>query len=101
MPALSSSRAVPPVETISTPRSARPRANSTRPRLSETVRSARRTRTSPGCATSIGPWSVVAIGAFLHDHLARVLGVDSHPALGYEPHRARKQPVLDLVDPFL
>ena len=41
--------AVPPVETISTPSSARPRAKSTMPRLSETDSSARRTRTSPGC----------------------------------------------------
>src|SRR5579862_1771046 len=47
-PADASSRAVPPVETSSTPSSARPRANSTMPRLSETESSARRTRTSPG-----------------------------------------------------
>ena len=41
-------RAVPPVETSSTPSSARPRAKSTIPRLSETDSSARRIRTAPG-----------------------------------------------------
>ena len=44
MPASASSRAVPPVETISIPSSASPRANSTIPVLSETDSSARRTR---------------------------------------------------------
>src|SRR5688572_11970196 len=48
-PASASSRAVPPVETSSIPRSASPRAKSTIPRLSDTESSARRTRTSPGC----------------------------------------------------
>ena len=47
-PASLSSRAVPPVETISTPSSVRPRAKSTIPRLSETDNSARATCTSPG-----------------------------------------------------
>src|SRR5215210_855164 len=47
-PAPDSSRSVPPVETTSTPSSARPRAKSTIPRLSETDNSARRTRTAPG-----------------------------------------------------
>src|SRR5215213_594053 len=96
-PAPSSSRAVPPVDTISTPSSASPRANSTSPRLSETVRSARRTRTSPGGTTSTGPWSVVAISASLDDHVARRLGVDPHPSGRYEADRTRQQPVLDLV----
>src|SRR4051794_34019925 len=100
MPAPSSSRAVPPVETISTPRSASPRANSTRPRLSETVRSARRTRTSPGWVTSTGPWSVVAIEPSLDDHLARRPGVGPHPSSSYKPHGTRQKPVLDLVHPF-
>src|SRR3954462_277575 len=101
MPAPSSSRAVPPVETISTPRSASPRANSTSPRLSETVRSARRTRTSPGCTTSAGPWAVVAIAASLDDHLARRRGIGPHAPLRDELHGTRQQPVLDLVDPLL
>src|SRR5215212_1225489 len=103
MPAPSSSRAVPPVETISTSRSASPRANSTRPRLSDTVSSARRTRTSPGWLTSTGPWSVVAIATplFLDHHVARRLVVDPHPSRGYQPHGTRQQPVLDLVHAFL
>src|SRR3954470_4056508 len=102
-PAPWSSRAVPPVETISTPRSASPRANSTSPRLSDTVSSARRTRTSPGWLTSIGPWSVVAIANPLpldHD-LARRLRVDPHPPGGDQTHGTRQQPVLDLVHAFL
>src|SRR5690349_8513434 len=101
MPAPCNSRAVPPVETISTPRSASPRANSTRPRLSETVSSARRTRTSPGWVTSTGPWSVVAITASLDDHLARRLRVDAHLTRRDQAHGTRQQPVFDLVDPFL
>src|SRR3954449_8401529 len=101
MPAPSSSRAVPPVETISTPRSARPRANSTSPRLSETVRSARRTRTSPGWVTSTGPWSVVAITASLDDHMTRRVRVDAHLSGCDQAHGTRQQPVLDLVHSFL
>src|SRR3954452_2312036 len=54
-PASVSSWAVPPVETISMPSSARPRAKSTIPRLSDTERSALRTRTSWGCVVSAGP----------------------------------------------
>ena len=58
-PAPWSSRAVPPVETSSTPSSARPRAKSTTPVLSETDTSARRMRTAPGgtsgsCARCVG-----------------------------------------------
>src|SRR5688500_12860355 len=48
-PASVSSRAVPPVDTSSTPSPASPRAKSATPRLSDTDSSARRTRTSPGC----------------------------------------------------
>src|SRR3954452_6867498 len=101
MPASASSRAVPPVETISTPRSASPRANSTRPRLSETVSSALRTRTSPGWVTSMGPWSVVAMSASLDDHVAWRSRVE--PDLAGRDHAdgTRQQPVLDLVDAFL
>src|SRR5439155_16438384 len=54
-PASTSSWAVPPVEMISTPSSARPRAKSTMPRLSETESSALRTRTSWGCVVSAAP----------------------------------------------
>src|SRR4051794_31262399 len=99
MPAPVSSRAVPPVETISTPRSANPRANSTSPRLSETVRSARRTRTSPGCVTSVGPWSIVAIVASLDHHVPWPL--EPHLAGRDQLHGTRQQPVLDLVHSFL
>src|SRR3954468_1397151 len=101
MPARSSSRAVPPVDTISTPRSASPRANSTSPRLSDTVRRARRTRTSPGWVTSTGPWSVVAIGASLDDHGTGRVRVEPDPAGRDQVHGTRQQPVLDLVDAFL
>src|SRR5919202_1731260 len=100
MPAPSSSRAVPPVETISTPSSASPRANSTSPRLSETLSSARRTRTSPGWLTSTGPWSVVATVASLDEHVARRAGIDAHAPGGDQAHGTREQPMLDLVDPF-
>src|SRR3954469_24562013 len=47
-PASLSAAAVPPVETISTPSSASPRAKSTIPRLSETDSRARWMRTAPG-----------------------------------------------------
>src|SRR3954470_21457290 len=102
-PAPESSRAVPPVETISTPSSASPRANSTSPRLSDTVSSARRTRTSPGWLTSTGPWSVVAIARPLplDQHVARRVRVDPHPSGSHQPHRTRQEPVLDLMHPFL
>jgi hypothetical protein len=56
-PADSSSAAVPPVETSSTPSADRPRAKSTTPRLSETDSSARRICTAAGavsaCALSL------------------------------------------------
>ena len=55
IPASASSRALPPVETISTSSSRSPRASSTSPRLSETDSSARRMRTSPGAACSTPP----------------------------------------------
>src|SRR5436309_403386 len=96
-----SSRAVPPVETISTPSSASPRAKSTSPRLSETVRSARRTLTEPGCVTSGARSSVVPIGRLLDDHPARIGRVDPHPTGRDQPHRLGQQAVLDLVDTSL
>src|ERR1700728_2675321 len=52
IPAPASSLAVPPVETISTPSSARPRANSAIPRLSETDSRARLIWTAPGATAS-------------------------------------------------
>src|SRR3954451_22187917 len=53
-PASVSADAVPPVETISTPSSASPRAKSTIPRLSETDSSARWMRTAPGAVGASG-----------------------------------------------
>src|SRR5215218_237602 len=93
-----SSRAVPPVETSSTPSSSSPRPKSTSPRLSETVSRARRTRTSPGGAGSAPRYSA----AFVIDpNQPRVVQVKVHPAGRDHPHRLRKQPVLDLVDALL
>src|SRR5919202_6416920 len=109
MPASDSSRAVPPVETISTPSSLSPRAKSTSPRLSETVSRARRTRTAPGSATC-GTWPsatptgrplVGPRGLLLVDHAARVRRIDPGPPGGDQPHRPRQQAVLDLVDASL
>src|SRR5687768_4008234 len=97
-PLSSSSRAVPPVETISTSSSFSPRAKSTSPRLSDTVSSARRTRTSPGCVTSSAPPSVVANVPLLDDHSSRRLGVEAHGTGSYQPHRPRKQTVLYLMN---
>src|SRR3954468_8140858 len=94
-PALSGSRAVPPVETISTPSSARPRAKSARPRLSDTVSRARRTRTSPAVAGS-APVGSVAPG-ILDPHQARVVGVGAHAPGGDELDRGREQAMLDLM----
>src|SRR4051794_30878082 len=93
-----SSRAVPPVETSSTPSSWSPRPKSTRPRLSETVSSARRTRTSPGGAGSMPRCSVAS--AIDPDH-ARIVGVDVDPPRRNQSNRLRKQPVLDAVDALL
>src|SRR5919202_6814923 len=100
MPASASSRAVPPVETSSTPSSVRPRAKSTSPRLSETVSSARRIRTAPGCVTSLAIPSLVPI-VLLDDHMPRIFGVNAHPARRDQPHDPRKESMLDLVDACL
>src|ERR671938_619499 len=101
MPASASSRAVPPVETISTPSSLRPRAKSTRPRLSEVVSSARRTRTAPGSTTSGTLSSVVPTRLLVHDHATGAGGIDAHAAGSDQPHGLGQQPVLDLVDASL
>src|SRR4051812_44051222 len=96
-----SSRAVPPVETISTPSSARPRAKSTRPRLSDTVSSARRTWTSPGRITAALPPLVVAISFLLEEHAPSAGGIELHAPAREHAHGLRQEAVLDLVDPFL
>ena len=71
MPSSRSSLAVPPVDTISTPSSDSPRAKSTRPRLSDTDSSARRTFTSPGATGSAPPLVSLAILDLKHPGVAR------------------------------
>src|SRR5207244_4645269 len=103
IPAPSSSRAVPPVETISMPRSASPRAKSISPRLSDTVRSARRTWTSPGSVTVTVSESAVAIAwrLLIDDDVTGGIRVDPHRPGGDQADRPRQEPVLDLVDSSL
>src|SRR5919106_505904 len=80
MPSAASSLAVPPVETISTSSSARPRAKSVSARLSETLSSARRMRTSPGAVTSVPRGSIDIVD---------------------QAHGTRQQPVLHAVQTLL
>src|SRR5436190_1429378 len=104
MPWSRSSRAVPPVDTISTPSSASPRAKSTSPRLSDTVRSARRTCTSPGRTIAALPPSVVAIRPLdlpLDEDLPPAGGVELHLPAREQAYRLRQQAMLDLMDAFL
>src|SRR4051812_14032527 len=100
MPWSRSSRAVPPVETISTPRSASPRAKSTRPRLSETVSSARRTCTSPGWETAALPPLVVAMGFLLEENAPSASGIEPHTSPRERADGLGQEAVLDLMDPF-
>src|SRR3954466_9372458 len=90
-PPSESARAVPPVETSSTPSSARPRAKSTTPRLSETEISARRTLTSPGAVGS------VAVRSAIEGNIdpAGIFGIDTDGARGERPHSPRQQLMLD------
>src|SRR3954447_6874593 len=101
MPWSRSSRAVPPVETISTPRSASPRAKSTSPRLSETVSSARRTCTSPGRVTAALPPLVVAMAFLLEENAPSAGGIELHAAAREAPDDLGQEAMLDLMDPFL
>src|SRR5918992_5742756 len=96
-PSSESSRAVPPVDTISTPSSASPRANSTSPRLSETESRARRTLTSP-MATGPTPLAVVFI---LDPRDAWIVGVEGDAPSRDQAHGTRQQAMLDLVHPAL
>src|SRR3954454_9428364 len=96
-PPPSSSWAVPPVETISTPSFASPRAKSTSPRLSDTLSRARRMRTSPGALTSV-PWDSIDI---VHQHRSRVGGIGADLPRRNQTHRARQQLVLHTVDSLL
>src|SRR5437763_12337856 len=121
IPASSRVPAVPPVETISMPRSANPRANSTIPVLSDTDSSARATRTSPGATgpsddTRLVPCSMaptlppqpggrpIAGGgarphrtalSWVHHDPARILRIGAHSPAGAQRDRLRKQLVFD------
>src|SRR4051794_15903943 len=90
--------AVPPVETISTPSSRRQRANSAMPVLSETVISARLTRTSARAVTST---SETVRTSLIDDHPTRIGGIHAHLPPGYETYSSWQQLVLYLVDKLL
>src|SRR3954467_12362272 len=75
---------------------ASPRANSTSPRLSDTLSSARWIRTSPGATVSAAGGRVSAIG--LHAHQPRVVRIQHPPPRRDQPHGAWQQPVLDLLE---
>src|SRR5829696_1754919 len=94
MPSCASSPAVPPVETISTPRSASPRAKSTRPRLSDTLSRARRMRTSPAAVRWVPRGSIAIVG----EHQARIGGIEAHTPLGDQANRARQEAVFEAVN---
>src|SRR5437764_6762837 len=98
MPASARCFAVPPVETIWTPSSWRPRAKSAIPRLSETVISARAIRTSPGAVTSYSPAVPTSV---IDDHPARIGRVDPHLAQRDQADHFGQQLVLDLVNQVL
>src|SRR3954449_8582604 len=98
IPASARCLAVPPVETISTPSSRRQRAKSEIPVLSDTVMSARWTRTSPGAEICT---SGTVRTSLIDDHPTWIRGL--HPDLppGYETYGFRQQLMLDFVDPLL
>src|SRR4051794_27285876 len=91
MPDAARNLAVPPVETISTPISASPRAKSTTPRLSDTVMSARATRTSPGATVS---YSFAVRTSVIDDHPARVVWIDANLSACDQADGTRQQLVL-------
>src|SRR5687768_9398037 len=93
-PASASAEAVPPVETSSTPSAASPRAKSTIPVLSDTDRTARAIRTSPGCVTP-APSSRADDTSRRHQDAARMAGVQPDRAAGDERYRLAQQVVLD------
>src|SRR5215218_1138394 len=97
MPSSASSRAVPPVDTSSTSSSASPRAKSTSARLSETLSSARRMRTSPGAVSSVPRGSIDIVD----QHDAGVDGVAANPSVGNEANGTRQQPVLHTMHALL
>src|SRR3954454_17451345 len=75
---------------------ASPRANSTSPRLSDTLSSARWIRTSPGATVSAAGGPVSAIG--LPAHQRRFVRIQRHAPRRDQPHGAWQQPVLDLLE---
>src|SRR5688572_29839245 len=93
-PASWSAVAVPPVEISSMPSSARPRAKSAIPVLSETDSTARAIRSSPGCVMRR-----LASGrqdtSLRHQHAARMVGVEPDRVAGDQPDRLAQQVVLD------
>src|SRR4051794_21329415 len=95
---MASSPAVPPVDTSSTPSSWSPRPKSTSPRLSETVKSARRTCTSPGGAGSMPLGSVASA---IDPDQPGFVRVQLAPARRDQADRLRKQAVLDALDTLL
>src|SRR3954452_5840723 len=98
IPASARCFAVPPVETISTSSSRRQRAKSAMPVLSETVISARFTRTAPGAVTCT---SEMVSTSVIDNHPTRIRGVDRDFPPGYETYSSWQQLVLDLMDPLL
>src|SRR6478735_5438026 len=93
-PASRSAVAVPPVERISTPSPARPRAKSATPVLSETETSARRTLIAPSSTVSE---RVSAAASVIDYDPARVVGVDPNLARRDHADRLRVELVLDGV----
>src|SRR4051812_23896462 len=89
-PASWSSRAVPPVETSSTSSSARPRAKSTMPRLSDTDSSARRMRTAPAPVGSYAAGGTAAGGSGMPGTIGA--GVVACPAAGPGSTTAMEHP---------
>src|SRR3954470_19320076 len=98
MPASARCLAVPPVDTISTPSERRQRAKSAMPVLSDTVISARFTRTSPGAVTCT---SATVSTSLIDDHPTRIRGIDRDLPPGYQTYGSRQQLMLDLVDLLL
>src|SRR5882672_2054718 len=94
-PASRSAAAVPPVERISTPRPARPRAKSATPVLSETETSARRTLIAPSLTVSD---RVSAVASLIDYDPAWIVGIDPNPARRDHADRLRVELVLDGVD---
>src|SRR3954453_1154328 len=97
-PAPRSAAAVPPVERISTPSPASPRAKSATPVLSETEIRARRTPIAPSLTVS---FRVSAGASLIDDDRARVVRLDPNPARRDHADRLGEELVLGGVDRLL